>query len=143
MESAVARRDKGEERDIAVRRIDTLLALARLEALAKRGDLADRYAHLSLQVAQKYQTGLLRRQKAQVCRACATFLVPGRSARTRLAAGNVVTTCLRCGNIVRRPLHAKAGATSRGAEAAKPPTGPTRGPGRGSPSRRGSASRRA
>ncbi|MFO1533176.1 MAG: ribonuclease P protein component 4 [Thermoplasmatota archaeon] len=99
------RRDKGEERDLAVRRIDILLARARSEALARRSDLADRYARLSLAIAQKYQTGLERRHKAQVCRSCGAFLVPGRTSRTRITSGRVTTTCLGCGNVARRPLH--------------------------------------
>ena len=107
------RRNKGMERDIAVQRIDALLERARSEALGHRGDLADRYASLSLALAQKYQTGFERRHKAQVCRACIAYLVPGRTSRTRISAGRVVTTCLRCGHVSRRPLQARKGPEAR------------------------------
>lgn len=99
------RRNKGEERDVAVRRIDVLLARARAEALAGRGELADRYAHIGLAIAEKYQTGRTPAQKTQVCRGCTAFLVPGRTSRTRIAAGRVITTCLRCHHVARRPIH--------------------------------------
>ena len=98
------RRNKGEERDVAVRRIDTLLERARIEAMAARGDLADRYAVLGVAIAQKYQTGLSRAQKAQVCRACHAFLLPGKTSRIRVTAGRVATTCLKCGHVARRPI---------------------------------------
>lgn len=104
------RRDKGEERAIATRRIDVLLARARAEAMGRRGDLADRYVRIGLEIAQKYQSGLTPAQKAQVCRACGAFRVPGRTSRTRMSGGKVATTCLRCGDVSRRPLRRKVGA---------------------------------
>jgi RNase P subunit RPR2 len=98
------RRDKGEERALAERRIRTLLARARAEHLAAPGSaLPDRYAALSLRVAQKYQTGLPADAKAQVCRACGAYRTPATS-RTRLSGGRIATTCLRCGAVARRPL---------------------------------------
>lgn len=101
------RRDKQEERAVAERRVRTLLSRARAEHLADRASpLPDRYAALSLRVAQKYQTGLPRDAKAQVCRACGTYRTSATS-RTRLSAGRVATTCLRCGAVARRPLHGR------------------------------------
>ncbi len=97
------RRNKSEERDVAQARIGRLLALGRAELLAGRADLADRYAGLGLRVAQKYQTGLARQQKAAVCRKCGAFRSSATS-RTRLRAGRVAVTCLRCGHVARRPL---------------------------------------
>jgi RNase P subunit RPR2 len=112
------RRDKGEERQLAERRIRTLLSLARSEHLADRGSaLPDRYAALSLRVAQKYQTGLPRDAKAQVCRACGAYRTPSTS-RTRLTGGRLSVTCLRCGAVARRPLQARpteSGQSSRAA----------------------------
>jgi RNase P subunit RPR2 len=98
------RRDKGEERALAERRIRTLLSRARAEHLADRASvLPDRYAALSLRVAQKYQTGLPADAKAQVCRACGVYRTPSTS-RTRLSGGRIATTCLKCGAVARRPL---------------------------------------
>ncbi len=101
------RRDKGAERAVAGDRIRTLLSRARAEHLADRASpLPDRYAALALRVAQKYQTGLPREAKAQVCRACGAFRSPATS-RTRLSGGRIATTCLRCGSVARRPLHSR------------------------------------
>jgi RNase P subunit RPR2 len=97
------RRNKSEERDVAQARIGRLLALGRAELLGGRAELADRYAGLGLRVAQKYQTGLTRAQKAQVCRKCGAFRSAATS-RTRLRAGRIAVTCLRCGAVARRPV---------------------------------------
>jgi RNase P subunit RPR2 len=98
------RRDKGEERAIATRRIATLLAGARAEHLADPGSpLPDRYAALTLRVAQRYQTGLPRAAKAEVCRACGAYRTSATS-RTRLTGGRLSVTCLRCGAVARRPI---------------------------------------
>jgi ribonuclease P protein subunit RPR2 len=98
------RRNKSEERDVAARRIRRLLLLAQSEARSGRTDLADRYARLSLRIAEKYQTGLDAAAKAQVCRKCGAFRVPGVSSRVRVRAGRIVTTCLKCGAVTRRPV---------------------------------------
>lgn len=97
------RRNKSEERDVAVQRIDRLLALGRASVLQGRPEYADRYASLGLRVAQKYQTGFLRGQKAQMCRKCGAFRNAATS-RTRLHGGHLSITCLRCGAVARRPL---------------------------------------
>ncbi|MFA5942849.1 MAG: hypothetical protein WC876_00080 [Candidatus Thermoplasmatota archaeon] len=101
------RRDKGEERAVAERRIRTLLARARSEHLADAASaLPDRYAAISLRLAQKYQTGLPADAKAQVCRGCGAFRTAVTS-RTRFSGGRLATTCLRCGAVARRPLHTR------------------------------------
>jgi RNase P subunit RPR2 len=99
------RRDKGEERAVAGRRIRLLLERARAEHLAHPGQpaLPDRYAALSLRLAQRYQTGLPREAKAALCKACGAFRTAATS-RTRLVGGRIAKTCLRCGAIARRPL---------------------------------------
>lgn len=98
------RRDKGEERAVAGRRIATLLSRARAEHLADPASpLPDRYAALSLRVAQRYQTGLPPDAKAQVCRACGAYRTAATS-RTRLTGGRLSVTCLRCGAVARRPI---------------------------------------
>lgn len=99
------RRNKSEERDTAARRIDQLLAAAREETLAGRGGLARRYGEVSLRIAQKYQSGLAAPQKAALCRKCGA--PRSATSRTRLAGGRIAVTCLACGHVARRPLHAK------------------------------------
>jgi RNase P subunit RPR2 len=105
VESPMARRrDKGEERAVAERRIAALLARARAEHLADAGSpLPDRYSGLVLRLAQRYQTGLPGEAKAQLCRACGAYRT-GATSRTRLTGGRLSVTCLRCGAVARRPI---------------------------------------
>lgn len=101
------RRDKDLERRIALSRIERLLGLARRESQGPDADLADRYAELALRIARRYQITLQAPQKAQVCRACHAYRVPGRTSRARIQNGRVVTTCVQCGDVRRRPLAAR------------------------------------
>lgn len=104
------RRDKGEERATAVRRLDQLLAAARAERSGGRPDLADRYGKLALAVAQKYQTGLEPRHKAELCRKCGA-VASSDTRRVRVVASRILTTCLRCGNVRRQPLDPRPSGT--------------------------------
>lgn len=114
------RRDKGEERAVAERRIRALLAAARVERLGTPGSpLPDRYAHLALRVAQRYQTGLPRDAKSQVCRACGAYR-SSTSSRTRLGAGRIAVTCLNCGHVARRPLAVRSPPASGHATPSRP-----------------------
>lgn len=101
------RRDKGEERATAVRRLDELLAAARAERNGSRPDLANRYGTIALAVAQKYQTGLEARHKAELCRKCGA-VASTTTRRVRVVARRIVTTCLACGNVRRQPLEPRS-----------------------------------
>lgn len=96
------RRNKGEERQVVRRRIAVLLGRARAESLGPDAGLADRYGALSIALAKRYQSPLEPDQKAQVCRKCHTYRRPGTS-RVRVHRHRIVTTCLRCGHVHRRP----------------------------------------
>ncbi len=96
------RRNKGEERQIAARRLDVLLGQARNESLGPDADLSDRYVAIATQVARKYQMPLKPHQKAQTCRACKRYR-RSQTSRVRIHRGRLITTC-QCGHIHRRPL---------------------------------------
>lgn len=99
------RRNKGEEKRIARSRVRLLLARARAESLGSDPDLADRYAALARRVGMRYQSPMLKAEKLQLCKGCDAYRVPGRTSRTRLHGHRLITTCLRCGRIERRPIH--------------------------------------
>jgi ribonuclease P protein subunit RPR2 len=99
----MARRNKGEEREIARERIAHLADLAHEALRAQRPDRANRYAELAWRIKTTYQM----RGSAidgRVCRACHAFLVPGVSSRVRLRDGRRSTTCLACGVVRRKVL---------------------------------------
>lgn len=96
------RRNKGEERAIAAKRMDILLARARVEALGPDADLAPRYVAMARKVAMKQQMPLRPHHKVQMCRGC-NALRTSQTTRVRIHRGRIITTCA-CGHTHRRPL---------------------------------------
>lgn len=111
------RRDKGLERDIALARVARLMDLAERAALAGRLDRAHRHAALARALSLRHELGTPAPMRGRVCRACAAFLLPGVTSRTRVREGRVVTTCLACGRVRRRPLGARHAPRALGGEA--------------------------
>ncbi|HWG89570.1 MAG TPA: ribonuclease P [Candidatus Thermoplasmatota archaeon] len=90
------RRDKGEERDLAVERIERLETLAAEAAAEGHTERAARYGDLARRIGMRTQVALPTGLNRHVCRGCGTYLVPGRTSRVRLRKGRAVTTCLAC-----------------------------------------------
>lgn len=90
------------ERDVALGRVRRLMALA-YAASPEDPSRADRYVGLARRIAMRYQVSLPRELRRRVCRGCDGLLVPGRSARVRVAHGRVTVTCLRCAAVKRYP----------------------------------------
>ena len=94
------RRNKVEERDVALKRIRRLVTLAEG---ASGQDLSDRYVRLARRIAMRYQVSIPTELRRRICRNCESLLVPGRTARVRVARGRVSVTCLRCEAVKRYP----------------------------------------
>ena len=97
------RRKKGQERRIAGERIEALFRLAEQEALRGNAARADRYVELGRKIGMRYNVHLPSELKRRVCKECHAFLVPSKNARVRVGGSKVVTTCLRCGAVMRFP----------------------------------------
>lgn len=96
-------RKKGQERRIAAERIDALFALAEQEAHKGNFPRADRYVELARKIGMRYTVRLPSGLKRRFCKECHAYLLPPKTARVRIAASRVVTTCLRCGAVMRFP----------------------------------------
>lgn len=99
----VVRRKKGQERKIARERIDALFSLAEQEALKGNLARADRYVELGQKIGMRYNVRLPSEFKRRVCKGCHAFLLPPKTARVRIGGSRLVTTCLKCGTIMRFP----------------------------------------
>jgi ribonuclease P protein subunit RPR2 len=97
------RRKKGQERRIAGERIEALFRLAEQEGLRGNAARADRYVELGRKIGMRYNVRLPSDLKRRVCKECHAFLVPSKNARVRIGGSKVVTTCLRCGAVMRFP----------------------------------------
>jgi ribonuclease P protein subunit RPR2 len=93
---------------IAKERMDLLIEQADTAALAGKMDLADRYVEMARLIGMRYNVRFQSAQGRRFCKACYRYLLPGSTSRTRMSRGRVVTTCLRCGHVMRRPLGARA-----------------------------------
>jgi len=99
----VVRRKKGQERRIAGERIETLFRLAETEALKGNFGRANRYVELGRKIGMRYNVRLPSAFKRRVCKGCHAFLLPPKTARVRVGGSRVVTTCLKCGTVMRFP----------------------------------------
>ena len=89
---------------IARERMELLIEQADRAALAGRMDLADRYVDMARRVGMRYNVRFHPFHRRRFCKACYRYLLPGSTSRTRMNRGRVVTTCLRCGHVMRRPM---------------------------------------
>ncbi len=94
---------------IAKERMDLLMERADLAALEGKMDLADRYVDLARRVGMRYNVRFSPEHRLKFCKACYRYLLPGSTSRTRLNRGRLVTTCLNCGHVTRRPLEERVG----------------------------------
>lgn len=95
--------------DIARERIVLLMEQADRAALAGKMDLADRYVDMARRVGMRYNVRFPLMYRRRFCKGCYRYLQPGSTSRIRMNRGRVVTTCLRCGHVMRRPLGDKGG----------------------------------
>jgi ribonuclease P protein subunit RPR2 len=100
---------------IARERMELLMEQADHAALEGKMDMADRYVDMARRIGMRYNVRFSPEHRRRFCRACYRYLLPGSTSRTRMSRGRVVTTCLRCGHIMRRPLGARGASGATGA----------------------------
>ena len=95
---------KEKRRKIALERIRILMDLAEEAAKAKKIERASRYMHLARRIGSRYNVRLPKGHKLLSCRKCGVYRVSGTTSRTRTIENRLVVTCLKCGEIYRRPI---------------------------------------
>ena len=90
---------KNKKKNIALERIERLMALAGEEA--RRGNLkqADRMVEMARKINMRTKTPIPRELKKRYCKHCYSYLKPGETSKTRINSKQrrVETTCLKCG----------------------------------------------
>jgi ribonuclease P protein subunit RPR2 len=99
--------------DLAVERIERLFELAEVAAKAGQEQRSDRYTQLARAIGMRYRVRIPQRLKMQLCKRCHRLLIPGKTARVRLRGEYMTTTCLRCGEQMRRPYKTPRATSSR------------------------------
>ncbi len=99
------RKDAHKSRDLARQRMERLFSLA-AEEYELHPERSDRYVHIARQMSTRLRVRMPHRLKRLFCRHCGSF-VPASGVRTRLHQGMLTATCLRCGEVMRRPYVAE------------------------------------
>jgi len=97
------RRHRGQERRVALERIEILFRLAEQEAIQRRADRARRYVDLARRIGMRYNVRMPAALKRRFCKSCHTYFVPSLNARVRVGRGHLVITCTACGAVQRLP----------------------------------------
>ena len=99
--------------DLAVERIERLFELAEAAAKAGQEQRSDRYTQLARVIGMRYRVRIPHHLKMRLCKRCHRLLIPGKTARVRLKGEYMTTTCLRCGEQMRRPYKTPHAPSSR------------------------------
>ncbi len=98
----LGRRDDAEK---AVEQLSTILGAS----VVSNEEIADSAARQLMGIGRRHGVRAKPRVTRMICRACQRSLIPGKSARVRIASGAVITTCLRCGRVQRAGRDFKEG----------------------------------
>ncbi len=94
-------------REVALERIERLLKLAD-EVYILNEALSRRYVELALKIATRSRVRIPRPWKDRLCKKCLSILKPGVNCRIRIRSyreKHIVIKCLKCGHIIRIPVH--------------------------------------
>ena len=92
--------------DLAVQRIERLFELAEAAAQDEQEQRCKRYIQLARAIGMRYRVRIPKQLKMRLCKQCYALLIPGKTARVRLRGEYMTTTCLQCGEQMRRPYKA-------------------------------------
>lgn len=83
-------------KEVAVERIKILYALAKEEP---DSEFSRKYVKLLKDISRHYKIRLDKKTKSSICKKCNTILIPGKTAKVRIASSKkyVLYTCLNCG----------------------------------------------
>ena len=84
---------------LALKRIDELFAQAEQEE-----KYANRYVELARKIAMKAQVSIPREYRRRYCHSCYSYILPGKTGRSRIYKKTQIITCFNCGNVDRYPL---------------------------------------
>lgn len=93
------KKQKSITKSIASQRIKRLFELAAQEESESR---RNRYVALARKIGMRHRVRIPMELRMKFCRRCNSYFSAG-TYRVRVADGCITTTCLKCGNVTRRP----------------------------------------
>ncbi len=92
---------RSKDRRTALNRIDILFEEAKKAVQRREIERAHRYVDLARKIGMRHNVPLPSKYKRRVCENCHSYLYPGKTCKTRLRKGQLVSSCLECGTINR------------------------------------------
>lgn len=100
----MAKKNKKEQKKLALKRIKKLFSLSEQKAKENRLDLADRYVEIARKISMKYLVPIPTELKRRFCKHCYSYLIPNKNCRIRIHRGKVIIYCYNCKKYTRIPL---------------------------------------
>ncbi|HLC63333.1 MAG TPA: ribonuclease P [Candidatus Nanoarchaeia archaeon] len=96
----MAKKSKSQLKDLALKRVKDLFSEAEI-IFPKNKELANRYIQIARKTAMKVNLKLPRNLKRKFCKHCYSYLVPGKTSRTRIHKSRVTIYCFTCKKYMR------------------------------------------
>ncbi len=100
----MAKKNKKEQKKLALKRIKKLFLLSEQKAKENRLDLSDRYVEIARKISMKYLVPIPTEFKRRFCKHCYSYLIPNKNCRIRIYRGKVIIYCYNCKKYTRIPL---------------------------------------
>jgi len=109
LKDRLRKKKKDEESEIAAERIDILFKLAEKKAFSGELGVADSLVDKACNIGMKFNIRIPKRYKQLYCRKCHSFLLQGKTSRTRINSKEkrVEVTCLKCNRKAYNPYVAE------------------------------------
>jgi ribonuclease P protein subunit RPR2 len=104
---------KGQQKKIAIRRINKLFTMAEENALTGKLNIANRYVELARKLSMRNLTPIPIEHKIRFCKHCYSYLLPNVTCRIRINRSKLVVYCFKCRKYKRIPLKNKIKKTIR------------------------------
>ena len=89
-------------RDMAAQRIRQLFEMAD-EIFKQDPMMSKRYVYLARRMGMRHRVRIPAELKRRVCKECGAYLVPGANCRVRIKNNMIITMCMDCGRLMRKP----------------------------------------
>jgi|GEM_PF-925544 len=93
---------------IARERMDLLMDQATKAMHAGDITRANRYAGLARSIGMRYNVRMRLDHRQLVCRKCGALMIPSKTSTVRIVRGRRISRCLKCGDLRRVPIKARA-----------------------------------
>ena len=109
MKDRLRKKKRDEAQEIASERMEILFSLAEKKAVAGEMEAANLLVERACRIGTKFNVRVPKAYKYRFCRKCHSYLLPGKSSRTRINSKEkrVEVLCVKCGHKAFHPYVAE------------------------------------